>query len=236
MKAAPHLLVLAALLAVPDRALAETKHFDLPPFTFVSVSAGITAIVTIGPSQSVTAEAPSQGILSRLAIGVDAERLNIGMNWDMLDFVFNFAQRPGIVVRVTTPEIVGIDASSGANVDAKGMAGDHLSLDASSGAALAVPDFSGGVLNASASSGATIEVTGTCTDLNADGSSGGHVRAQNLKCDRLDATGSTGGSVIAYVTKSAQVRGSVGGSVTVLGNPETLDQQASTGGWVKVGE
>jgi len=233
MKALRGIGLLAALATSP--AIAESRVYALAPFQRVSVSAGVQAVISIGVEQSVRAEAPDAATLDRLKVEVRNNQLEIGMDENLLDLLFSFGRHPPIVVHVTAPEILRLDASSGASVEATGLAGERLSLEASSGSALAASELEGARVTVNASSGASLQASGSCKDLVADASSGANVDAAELHCESLEASASSGGHIVGFASAAANAKASSGGSVEVRGNPGSINRDVSSGGSISAG-
>lgn len=232
MKTAPVALVAFALSAVP--AAAEIRVYDVAAFDSVSVSAGIAAVIVVGGAQSVVADAANAAVLERLKVEVRGTKLDIGIEWNLLDFLLNLGQHRQITVNVGAPRVGAVSASSGADVDVTGMNGDGLSLDASSGASLVVKGVAGTDVRLNASSGAGLDASGTCDRLFADASSGANVDARGLICKRVDANASSGGHASVFASEAADAEASSGGGVSILGNALQVDRETSSGGGVDI--
>ncbi len=203
-------LVLTAttMLALP--AFAAEKSYDLKGFEAVSVSAGIRAEVAVGgEGYSVKAVGDAEDI-ERLNIRIEGEALDIGRKHGN----FSWRRRGPLTVYVTLPKLKALDVSSGANVEAKGVAGGPFAMDASSGGHLSV--------------------SGVCDALSVDVSSGGNIEADDLKCKSARADASSGGSADIFVSDSLIADASSGGNIDVLGSPENVDTDTSSGGNVDV--
>lgn len=224
-------LAAALLLSQTGQALAATRTFDVDPFTDVEISSGIVGIVIAGADQKVEAEAGNDAVLNRLHVEVRGGRLSIGIDWNLIDYLFTFGQHPPITVRVAAPVLHSVTASSGANVDARGMSG-AFAVGSSSGAALDAAAVVASEANAEASSGGGISITGSCDRLVVEASSGGHVAARELACKEVDAEASSGGYAEVWASEEIEADVSSGGHVAVRGNPARTDYDSSSGGWI----
>lgn len=198
---------LAAAIATP--AFAETKTFDLAGFTSVSASAGVDVTISVGGDYSVVAESTPKG-LEKLKVELVGDELRIGrqsrtMSWGRSDRVS---------VTVVAPALSGVDASSGASVEATGVDAGAFSIDVSSGGDL--------------------DIAGRCDALEADVSSGGSIDAVGFLCRTANASASSGGSADIYASESANGDASSGGSVDIHGKPATVNKDTSSGGSVSV--
>lgn len=158
MKLTP-LLALAALALglATGPARAEERVYDMPTFERVEVTAGVSAIVEAGPAQAIRADAPNAATLDRLTVDVRGGTLRLGIEGNLVTWLFNLGQRRPIVVHVTAPAIRAAAASSGADIDVRGLSGD-AQLSASSGAAIVATIAAGADVSLDASSGASLRV------------------------------------------------------------------------------
>jgi hypothetical protein len=223
----------AALLLLAAPALAETRTIDLPAFTALDVSSGIDAVVSIGATQSITAEAKDKRLLDDLQIKVDGITLKAYYDWSFFD-IFSFGDRDQIKLTITVPALTGIEASAGSDVEATGIAGDTLEFGASSGADLKVTGVAGKSIDLSASSGAGLKVAGSCETGKANASSGSDLEADDLLCATMDANASSGSDLDVYASKSIKANASSGSDLTIHGNPAEVKQEASSGSDIKL--
>jgi hypothetical protein len=232
MKPSYAVLLTVAAGSVVTPAFAESRTYDLPAFSEVSVTDGIVAIVEVGGAQAVTAEAASAAVLNRLQVEVRGNRLELHADWSFFDFVFNLGRSEQIIVRVATPEITAAEAASGANLDISAMTGESLSLEASSGASVDAGDVAGTLVRADSSSGARLKLAGTCVDLVANSSSGASLDARSLPCAAVEAEASSGAQVSVSTTRAIDAGASSGGGVVVYGTPTEIEVDSSSGGSV----
>ncbi len=236
----PALIAAAALSLAAAPALAETRTFDFPPFEGIDVATGLTAVVTRGDKQSVYAEASSAAVLDRLDLKVRKGKLYAKHHTDLIDVILSggilnmLNNKNDVTIYITVPELTGISASSGANVEADFLAGRHPYVGASSGAEITVSNLDVLKLDLSTSSGAGITASGNCDELEMHFSSGAHIRAKDLSCEVVDISGSSGAS--ADVTAENAVTGGIssGASLRLSGDPEKIDVESSSGGSVRI--
>lgn len=201
--------IVSVLALASAGALADEKTYDVSGFTGVSVSAGINAEIAVGGAYSVRAESTAEG-LEKLDIRVRGGALEIRRK----NMSFNFGRSAKVTVFVSMPEMNALEASSGSNANASGIAGDDFSIDASSGA------------HASAA--------GECGALSVDISSGAHVDAGDLKCKTASVDVSSGGNGTIFASESLVADASSGGNVRVLGEPKNVNIDRSSGGNVRI--
>lgn len=221
----------AAALFVSSAALAETRSFDLSAFDEIHVSSGIKAEIVVGGDQSVLVEAESEDDFDELEISVRNGKLLIGLDRGFFTGLRDlFSRGPDFTAFVTVPALSELDASSGAEVQAKGMSGQFLTIDASSGASITVDELSGEDISASASSGASLDVSGTCDRLGAEASSGGNLDLARLECKDVRVGASSGGQASVFASVSINADASSGGNVEVTGGPDDIEIDVSSGG------
>lgn len=206
-----HVLISAAaiaLLATP--AFADTQDFNLSGFTRVSASAGVDVDITVGGDYSIKAASSADG-LERLKVEVVGDELRIGRRPLK---GFRWKRGDEINVAVTMPSLSGLDVSSGASIDARGVDAGSFSIDASSGG--------------------NLDVEGRCDALDVDVSSGGNIDARGLECRTATADASSGGNADIFASESVSGDASSGGNVDVYGGPKNVSKDTSSGGSVSV--
>lgn len=221
-------MTVAGLMAGGARA--EQRTYQVAPFDTVSVSTGISAIITAGGTQSVMAEAPNGAALDRLKVEVNDGRLEVGIDGNFVTWFFNLGQRKPIVVHIGTSGLKAAEANSGADLDLTAVSGGTLSLGASSGASISLQAPDAERVSMDVSSGASIKATGTCKHLIANVSSGGNIDARELRCDDVNAQASAGGHADVDAVKSINANASIGGGITVFGEPTDRNVNSGTGG------
>lgn len=223
----------AALLLCAAPALAETRTIDLPAFTALDISSGIDAVVTVGGTQSITAEAKDSRLLDDLQLKVEGNTLKAYYDWSFFD-IFSFGDRDQIKLTITVPALDKIEASAGSDVEATGVTGDALEFGSSSGADLTLRAVAGQSIDLNASSGAGLKIDGTCVDGKANASSGSDLDAEKLLCATMDANASSGSDLDVHASKSIKANASSGSDLTIYGNPAEVDQESSSGSDIKL--
>lgn len=232
MRVVPAVVAAAVILLSGSVAMAESRTYDMPSFEAVDVSTGISAIVEVGGPQKIEAEAANAATLDRLKVEVRGVTLHLSIDGNIVSWLFSLGQQRPMVVRVSAPSIKAADASSGADLDIKGMKGGGLSMSASSGAAISAQQVSGERVSLDTSSGGTLKASGTCTNLVASASSGGNLEARDLSCADVTVDVSSGGHAEINAREAIRANASSGGSVTVHGGPQKVDVNSSIGGSV----
>ena len=226
--------VLAALIAVlPTAASAESRTYDVEPFTEIEISSGIDATIAIGDTRSVVAESANSARLDELIVEVSGGRLHARFDWDVFD-LFSLGESGRVQVTITVPQVEAIDSNSGADVSAAGLTGERLSLSTSSGADLDARNIDVDTVVLEASSGGDLDVSGACTSARAEASSGADLDARDLVCADVDVEASSGASAEVNATRAARAEASSGASIDIHGAPADLKTDESSGGDVNL--
>lgn len=194
------LISVAAVALLASPAQAETR--PLSGFTKISASAGTRVDVNVGGNFSVDVEGRDAArIVTRVSNGTLIVEPVRGWSWR--------GPRDAIV-RVSMPSVEALDASSGADIDARGVAGGAIELDASSGA--------------------SIDIVGVCAAFDADASSGASIDAQAMQCETGSVDVSSGANARVFASGRLNVDASSGGGVEAYGDPGIGDISLSSGG------
>jgi hypothetical protein len=221
---------IACLLLLPVAALAATRIYDTGAFESVSVAAGVDVEITLGTSRSVVAETRSVDF-DDLRIEVQGNVLKIdrpSRGW----FLF---RRPNYHVRVVTPALHSLDASSGADVDVKGPIEGDFTVEATSGSDVQISPIQGGNVKARASSGSDLEIAGVCRTLDVEASSGSDLDAHGLRCETVTVRTSSGSDVSLYASRSVTGKATSGSDVQISGAPPVVQVEKSSGADIGVG-
>ncbi|MEM9899671.1 MAG: DUF2807 domain-containing protein, partial [Pseudomonadota bacterium] len=174
----------------------------------VDVSSGVDANVAVGGDYSVSVDADSDDF-DDIKVELKGRTLRIGREYRV-----GWKRRRGNVqATISMPALRGMEASSGASLDATGIDAGRFSIDVSSGA--------------------SAEAEGTCESSSVDGSSGASVRASGLICSDVEVDVSSGASARVYASDVISADASSGASVTVYGDPSSRDVSKSSGGSVR---
>jgi hypothetical protein len=238
MQTATKLAIATAIaFSATSGAHAASKSFDLGSFDRIDIATGLDAQVSQGDSFAIIAESGSQDALDNLQLSVVDGVLTARLDQSFLDFILSgglvgmlLNSGNAVTVNITLPALVGVTASSGADVRGAGINGAVLDLDASSGADIELTGIAVGALGLNASSGADISVSGTAGRVDADASSGAGIDAENLIAANASAQTSSGADISVHATQAIKAEASSGGDVEVHGSPTTRDVDASSGG------
>lgn len=228
----PILTATAATLLLVSPALGETRTYDVAAFTGIDVSSGIDVLFTTGSAQSVVVK-NDKGDFDDIKIAVNDGQLVLSRkqkNW----ITGGWKKRPNYQVTVTAPALDSIDASSGADVSGRGLAGERITLSVSSGAGIQVEDIAAGLVSLESSSGSELTVSGSCDKVVADSSSGSGIDASGLRCQSAEADASSGSTIGIFASQSVTADASSGADVDVYGNPVASDINKSSGGSISI--
>ncbi len=190
----PILAALCLTLFTPGIALAgTTESYDFTGFDELDIAAGVNVSYEAGPDYSVVIDFEHGGP-NDMKLRQDGSRLYIARK-----STSGWRDKVRAKVRVTSPHLEEIEASSGSSIRATGIDSDILVLDASSGA--------------------SIKADGKCGALKIVANSGGSASAKDLVCQKVAANASSGGSASAYASEQAKSHTSSGGSVDIYGGP-----------------
>lgn len=199
------LAALCLTFLIPGIAFADaSKTYDFTGFDALDISAGVDVIYEAGPDYAVIIDF-TKGGPDNMKLRQDGSRLYIAQK-----STSGWGDKVRAKVRVTSPRLNEVEASSGSSIRASALDSDILVLDASSGA--------------------SIKADGKCGSLKIVANSGGSASAKDVTCQKVAANASSGGSVGAYASEQAKSHTSSGGSVDIYGNPETRENNRSVSG------
>lgn len=218
---------MAAVLASASAALAESRSLNVDTFTGVEVTSGITADIAVGGPLSVVAESPNAKDIDELRYDVRDGVLHVWYDWNVFQI---FDPGHSLKLTITVPTLESIESTSGASVDAMGLAAGDIRLAATSGAHLSAAGLTGTKYRVEVTSGASAQFSGACESIEAEITTGSSLTAKDLTCVDAWAEVTTGAS--ATLTATGTIGGEVttGASLTVYGSPEVKHLETTTGG------
>lgn len=221
-----HRFIAPALFAAMIAAPAAAEMRDLSGFDEIHASDRIRVEVTVGGAYSVE------------VTGADANRVRTRLDGDELRI--SDARRPWFgrtpeldaLVRVTTPELEGVAASRGAELNANLSDAPCVGFSAAAamGGAATVDGLRCEDVDASAAMGGIVRLAGACRSLDVSAAMGGMVRADGLECELVDASAAMGGEIRAFASQSYDASAAMGGAVNVGGGARSSDRSAVMGG------
>ena len=200
-------------------------------FTTIKISDGIDLMLTQGNEESIAVSASDQKYMERFKTEVVDGTLKI--YYDNKGMIWNSNEKRKLKAYVSFKTLQQLDASSGANVNAKSILKlNDLKMVFSSGA-----QFTGqvdiGEMEVSQNSGAEINISGKADKLKVDINSGAMFKGFDLAVDYCDAKASSGAGVRISVNKELNAKASSGGGVRYKGNGVIKDINVHSGGIVK---
>jgi len=211
-----------------------TRDFDLPSFSAVEASAGVTVQVGTGLGQQVRAEADNPELLDRLLVEVIGDTLQVSLRHGFgLHWFFGGGR---LLVSVAAPHLDRLRSSSGADLHLVGHAAarQDLELEAASGGHLLAESLDVNRLSATGSSGARLSLSGKTGVADLQSSSGASLDASALDCTALDLSSSGGSRIVALAREAARAAASGGSSIRLRGQPEWVDRHVSGGASIRV--
>lgn len=174
-------------------------------FDSIEVSGSVEVQVAVGPAAAVVVEG-DDNIVEIIRTRVRDRRLVIDTEPGR-----SYRTSEPLIVRATTPSLVGIEVSGSADVMAAGVEASTLTLEVSGSG--------------------SIRPVGTAADLEVDVSGSGAVDAAALDASEANVAVSGSGSVVVSVSRTLRADVSGSGTVEYLGDP-AVDSAVSGSGSV----
>jgi hypothetical protein len=230
MSKLPIVAAAAALALYSTSAFAETRTLDVGPFTGIEITSGINAVVTVGGAQSVVAEAPGTSDFDDFKFEVRDGVLHVWYDWNITR-IFDFSDR-NMKLTIAVPALDAVASTSGATVNATGIAGDHLKLEVTSGASADIAGAAAKTYDLQVTTGSHLSIGGSCDSLHAEVTTGAHADAKDLICDDVVAEATTGANFVITANGTIDAETTTGANVVVYGGPKVNHLESSTGGSV----
>jgi hypothetical protein len=194
-------------------------------FKSIDVSHGINVIVEQSDDKSVTVEADDNLqpiIITRVENGVLIVEANKGYNTDFT---------PKVTIKM--PDINGLSASSGANINSNNtLVTDNMAVQSESGSLVNI-QVEADHITVENSSGSETTVSGKALNLETTASSGSHIDAERLETNIVSAQASSGSSTSVDAIVSLEGKASSGASITYKRAPKkNLVKEENSGGSV----
>jgi len=209
---------LLTLLASP--ALAQEKTFDFKGIDSIDARNGVNVTVVPGDEITITATATS-GDVEKLVVQKFGPWL--ALNRDTRWLIFPYGRRDEIDVMITLPSLRNIKAFDTATATASGFNGETLRAEALQGGIVSVTDITYPELTLYATEGGDLTVAGSCDTVVVEAIINASIAADALTCANVAATTRSGGSIAATATELASKDNTLGGDITLQGNPELLE-------------
>ncbi|MGV6845114.1 MAG: head GIN domain-containing protein [Lutibacter sp.] len=193
-------------------------------FDAVSVQQGIHLYLSQGNETSLKVEA-DENIMPLLVTKVEDNTLKIY-------FKKNVSRAKARNVYLSTNAISKISASSGSSVTTEATwLADSFELKTSSGSAINCIIKAHNIIGNS-SSGSSLKIKGESKNTSIKASSGSSINCKELQSDSVTAKASSGATIKVMVNQSLNAKASSGASIRFLGNPTSINKEASSGGSV----
>jgi hypothetical protein len=193
------LLISALVVALTGQAYAEPR--DHAGFTRVEASGDVQVEVSLGAAHAVDVSGPgSSGVQTHMRgdVLVITDPTQSGLTTE------------GVLVRVTSPQLVGARAVNGARMSVEGLADADLTLEALAAGKLTVG--------------------GRCRTLLAAAHSAGGIDASALTCEDARVRAASGSQIRVTIARWVEVDASSGAQVFSLGTPTYGKVAVSSGG------
>ncbi len=223
-------IALGIAIAVATPLVAADRDYDLAGFSRVDAGTGIDVTVVVGGDHAVSAEVSRNGLFRKLEIAREGDTLVIRRNATMSFFMMGVLDRYAVTVHL--PELDGIAAKSGSDVNAYGPITGPLDVVASSGADVTISGVAATSVALQGSSGANVTVTGTCDSLDVRATSGADVVASGLLCGAVTALAKSGSDVALYAQNTATTEAKSGADIDLFGPATVLHQSAKSNGQI----
>ncbi len=190
-------------------------------FEKVKASKGINVTLIEGSKEEVKVDIVN-GSLSDVVTQLKNKKLTVKMKTKIYKDV-------AVQVYVTYVEIKGIEAGSGATVDAENtIITDKLFIDGGTDSDINL-DIDANSVEAKISAG-KMELSGKVKSQTVTANTGGKYLAFDLESEEATVKANTGGKIEVTVTKSLNGTASNGGNIRYKGNPAKVSKKVSMGG------
>jgi len=193
----------------------------VPAFKAVSVSGGFELKVHRGSPQKVVVRA-DKDIIEKVETRVVDGELKIALNgWHM--------HTEHLEAEVTTPDLIGVEASGGTKVSGDGPKGKDCKVEGSGGTEIDLKGVACEGLKLEASGGANVKLAGAAKKLDMDASGGVDLDTESLQVAdaKLEASGGVSGTMAVTETIDSDFSGGV--TLKIKGHPRVKRMSASGG-------
>ena len=231
-----------ALIAIPifitslSTAHADSSRlYEFSGFDRIEAQDGLNVSIQHNETHRVEVIANKSDYFDKITIVQKGDSLIVKRREDwgvtgLLSWAQNWAN--GVQINIHMPELSEVEASSGVDIQIGEFELDRLALEASSGASVVANGIIVNRLALDTSSGASLEIEGSCSILKAEVSSGASISAANFACVEGDIEASSGGSMQTNLSESVNAEASSGGSIEIVGKPNTTKIEKTFGGSV----
>lgn len=179
----------------------KTESRTVADFAKLDFNGGVKFQVTIGQPTGVSVSA-QQNILDITTTKVQNGTLSV-------DTTRPYTTSEGVTVTITMPSLTAINVDGGVSGAVQGIASTDFAVDSNGGASLTL--------------------AGTCTTLTFTGNGGAHVDGANLGATNATVDINGGASATLNVTGTVTGTANGGASLTLQGNPSTVNVSTNGG-------
>lgn len=218
-------IVLISTLALTSFAQ-QREDRNVGDFTKIEVGYGIDLVLTQGNSRDVEVTAPDD-VIDKVITEVNGITLEIKMKKGKSSWSWG-KKDENISVAITMPELEGIAASGGSNVEARGtFRGDHLEIESSGGSDIEL-EIQYNSLACNSSGGSDVTLDGQVKEIRVTASGGSDIEAKQLEVSEVcNVTASGGSDTHLTVNGDLDVVASGASDVYIYGDPRTVRQSSS---------
>jgi hypothetical protein len=206
MKKLLFFVVLACLLAacggitgVKGSGNRKTETRSVSGFKQVKAGGAVNLDITFKPEYSVTVEA-DDNLLEYITTTVSGDEL-------VIESKDRINPKSKINIKITMPELTGLDLSGASTANAAGLRGEKLDIDASGAC--------------------EVKIDGEARELKARASGASSIKAENLKVENADVDASGASNITVNASGDLRAEASGASSVTYIGSPRSLKQNSS---------
>ena len=212
MKKLLFLVIVISLLAacknitgIQGSGTAKTETRNLTGFKEVKAGGAVNIDISFKPEYSITVEA-DDNLLEHITTEVSGDTLVIGMK-------DNINSKNKIIIKITMPELADLHISGASTANVAGFKGDKLTAELS-GASKA-------------------KIDGVTSEFNGRASGASSIDAANLKAENADVNSSGASNITVNASGDLKADASGASSVTYIGDPKSIKQNASGASSVK---
>lgn len=217
------LLLLGLSAALSSASGQMTEERNVGRFTRVKVSMGIDVRIVRAAEHSIVVEADNEQLISRTETYIDKGVLQVKYSMKINDNNFNGNH----TVYVYAPDIDQIECTLGAEVEAEGLRGEHITLIANTGATIS-GEFNYRTVDVAAKLGSDIKLEGRANVCIAAASGGSDVDLKRLKCREVTATAKSGADLDVWASDRLDARATGGSTITYWGDPKVCNLNSGT--------
>jgi hypothetical protein len=177
----------------------KTETRGLSGFKQVKAGGAVNLDITFKPEYSVTVEA-DDNLLEYISTEVSGDEL-------VIESKDRINPKSKINIKITMPELTGLDLSGASTANAAGVRGGKLDIDASGAC--------------------EVKIDGEARELKGRASGASSIKAEDLKVENADVDASGASNITVNASGDLRAEASGASSVTYTGSPRSLKQNSS---------